>query len=204
VWEAVPVPRNPELRALRDRARLGAAAWRTLQAGDRLAVGDAVIEVLHPPLPEWERQKVRNDDSLVLRLVYGHVEFLLTGDAGHEFELADAIDSRMPIRILKVGHHGSRTSTSGLLVDALRPDIALVSAGRGNLFGHPAPDVVRRLERAGAVIFRTDRDAAIILETDGTRVAVSSLRGRTFEVVATRRSAPGQRPQADGQSRLWE
>ena len=187
VWEAVPVPRNPDLRALRVSASERRTAWRTLQRGDRLAIGDVVIEVVHPPLPEWERQKVRNDDSLVLKLVYGHVEFLLTGDAGKEFEGSQRLEAESLLRILKVGHHGSRTSTSEQLVAKIRPHIALVSAGRSNLFGHPAPDVMARLDRAGTTVFRTDRDAAIILETDGTRVSVSSLSGRTFDLRSTHR-----------------
>ena len=187
VWEAVPVPRNPDLQALRLLARHHRTPWRTLQAGDRLSIGDAVLEVVHPPPPEWERQKVRNDDSLVLKLVYGEVEFLLTGDAGQEFEGSQRLEAESLLRILKVGHHGSRTSTSEHLVAKIRPHIALVSAGRSNLFGHPAPDVMARLDRAGTTIFRTDRDAAIILETDGTRVSVSSLGGGTFDLLSTRR-----------------
>ena len=93
---------------------------------------------------------------------------LLTGDAGAEFERDCRADRRhAPLRILKVGHHGSRLDQRRGLCDALRPQIALVSVGRGNLFGHPAPDVLARLTRAGAQVFRTDRDGAISVETDG-------------------------------------
>ncbi len=150
-------------------------------------MGGAVVEVAHPPLPEWERQKVRNDDSVVLRIVYGRVEFLLTGDAGIEFERRLSTERvTTPLRILKVGHHGSRTSSSTSFLDALRPHLALISAGRANPFGHPAPDVLSRLEQINSEIFRTDRDAAIIIETDGTIVDVRSLLGRTWRLSTSR------------------
>jgi competence protein ComEC len=188
VWEGVPVPRSPELQAMRADARANGRLWRRLQSGDRLDIGEVVLEVLHPPPPDWERQKVRNDDSLVIRLVYGHVEFLLTGDAGPEFERRSWDESETGrVRVLKVAHHGSRTSSSAALLSSYRPDIALVSAGRGNLFGHPAPDVIARLAAAGAEIFRTDRDAAVIAETDGRRVSVRAMRGRTWDVRMTGR-----------------
>ena len=86
--------------------------------------------------------------------------------------------------MLKVGHHGSRTSTSADFVARFRPQIALISVGRGNLFGHPAPDVVRRLEAAGAEIFRTDRDGAVILETDGDSIEVRTVAGRSWRLGA--------------------
>ena len=77
-------------------------------------------------------------------------------------------------RILKVAHHGSRTSSSSALLDAWRPQIAVISCGRGNRFGHPAPEVLRRLEAIGATVFRTDRDGQITIETDGRSTVSTS------------------------------
>jgi len=183
IWDAIPVPRNRELQALRAEAVRRRASWRTLQSGDRLEIGDVFLDVEHPPLPDWERQKVRNDDSLVLRVTYRHVEFLLTGDAGAEFEHhRHAHDEVTPLRILKVGHHGSRSSTSADFLEQYQPQVALISVGRANLFGHPAPEVVARLRGGGAEIFRTDQDAAIIVETNGRVVNVRTLAGRSWQL----------------------
>jgi competence protein ComEC len=76
-----------------------------------------------------------------------------------------------------VAHHGSRTSTSQALLYAWQPHVALVSCGRGNRFGHPAPDVIRRLEAAGARIYRTDRDGQITIETDGRHLSIRTYLG---------------------------
>jgi competence protein ComEC len=188
VWEGVPVPRNRDLTSLRTEARLGRRVWRTVRDGHAMEVGGVTLDVLHPPAPEWERQKIRNDDSIVLRLRYGDVEVLLTGDAGAEFERrwSDEGDAA-PVRVMKVGHHGSRTSSSEVFLSRYRPTVALISAGRANLFGHPAPEVLERLQRVGAEIFRTDRDGAVIIETDGQSVEVRTLRGAhwTLRVVWT-------------------
>ena len=103
---------------------------------------------------------------------------LLTGDIGGDVEKAIAPHlTAAPIRILKVAHHGSRTSSSAALLDTWRPQIALVSAGRGNAFGHPAPDVLDRLQSIGARVYRTDRDGEITLTTDGTSVSVATFIG---------------------------
>jgi competence protein ComEC len=125
---------------------------------------------------------VRYDDSLVLRLRYGHVEVLLTGDAGAEFESSTAVAhlataDRPRVRVLKVAHHGSRTSSSAPFVRRYRPEFAVVSLGARNLFGHPAPDVVRRFEEIGAELFRTDRHGAIVIETDGELLRVQTMTG---------------------------
>jgi competence protein ComEC len=193
IWEGVPVPRSRELETLRADARASGAAWRTLHAGARLEIGDVALDVRHPPPPEWERQKVRNDDSMVLRVAYGRVELLLTGDAGPEFERGHSAGAgTTPLRILKAAHHGSRTSSSSDFLNGFRPQVALVSAGRGNLFGHPAPDVIARFTDVGADIFRTDRDGAVIVETDGRTVTLRSMTGRTLELRATK--AQGFRP----------
>jgi len=119
---------------------------------------------------------VRNDDSVVIEVVYGDVALLLTGDIGEEIE-RDIAPLLTParIRILKVAHHGSRTSSSSALLDAWRPTIAVISCGRGNRFGHPAPEVLERLASIGATVLRTDLDGQITIETDG-----NSLRTATF------------------------
>jgi len=191
IWEGIPVPRDPELTRLREVASMHGIAWRTVRSGARIEVDGLTIEALHPPDPDWERQRVRNDDSIVLRLRIGVVEVLLTGDAGAEFEGRLPDDLAEPaIRILKTGHHGSRTSTSERLARAMRPHAALISVGRGNLFGHPAPEVLARLNAMGAEVFRTDRDGAISLETDGVAVWIVTALGRRLTIVAPQVSPP--------------
>ncbi|HSG01612.1 MAG TPA: hypothetical protein VLA20_10785, partial [Vicinamibacterales bacterium] len=122
-------------------------------------------------------------DSVVIRLRYGHAELLLTGDAGVEFESAWTAPADLgPLRVLKAGHHGSRSSSGAAFVTRYAPDIALVSAGQSNLFGHPHPDVLAQFEEAGAAVFRTDVDGAIIVETDGLSVDVRGMSGRRFRL----------------------
>jgi competence protein ComEC len=81
-----------------------------------------------------------------------------------------------------VPHHGSLTSSSDPFVQAVRPAVAVFSAGRANRFGHPAPRVLERYQAVGAEIFRTDRDGAIEIETDGYAVKVRTFAGRMFEM----------------------
>jgi len=117
-------------------------------------------------------------------LRYGDVELLLTGDVGAETERVLALDSldgeHALLRILKVAHHGSLTSSSAAFIERFAPQVALISAGRGNPFGHPAQEVVERLGAVGARVFRTDRDGAAVIETDGRSVTVCSMRGRAW------------------------
>lgn len=184
VWEGVPVPQQQLMADLR-RAAPG-VVWRRLQGGHQIAIDGVVIDVLHPPVPDWERRRVRNDDSVVLRLRFGLVEVLLTGDAGPEFESVFTRDeSSPPIRLLKAGHHGSRTSSSERFLDLYAPAAALVSVGQSNLFGHPSPVVLERLRHRGIDIFRTDRDGAIVIETDGREARVRSATGRVLRVTAS-------------------
>jgi competence protein ComEC len=117
---------------------------------------------------------VRNDDSVVLRVSYAGATVLLTGDmeAAGESTLAAG-----PADVLKVGHHGSRTSTSAGLVGETRPRLALASLGHGNRFGHPHPEVVERLAKAGAPLLRTDLEGTIDLRIGSTAVEVCTARG---------------------------
>jgi competence protein ComEC len=138
--------------------------------------------VLHPPEPDWERPRVRNDDSIVIEVLFGEVALLLTGDVGADVERAILPHlTAARTRVLKVAHHGSRTSTSRELLDAWRPHVALISAGRGNTFGHPAPEVLDRLRAAHVRIFRTDEDGQITLDSDGRSLAIRTFTGRTHE-----------------------
>ena len=176
LWEGIRVPMHLPTQMLADAAARRHVDMRALRAGEDMHVGEVRIHVLNPPAPDWERRRVRNDDSVVLEVVYRDVALLLTGDIGADVERA-LIPSLIParVRILKVPHHGSRTSTSPQLLDAWAPSLALISAGRGNRFGHPTPEVLERLESARATVLRTDRDGEITLETDGKTVTT-----RTF------------------------
>ncbi len=181
VWEGVPVQLDVPRATLREAARRRDVVWRTVREGHRLEAGGATLEVLHPPEPDWERRVTRNDDSVVVRLRYGQAEFLLTGDAGVEFESSWRPPGDLaPLRLLKVAHHGSRSSSADAFVEGYQADVALVSVGPGNLFGHPHPDVLGRLEADRTAIFRTDRDGAVIIETDGTTVDVRAMSGRSW------------------------
>lgn len=150
-----------------------------------MTVGGVRINVLHPPPPEWERQRVRNDDSLALEVLYGDVSLILTGDGGAEAERGMAARlAPARVRILKAGHHGSRSSTWPAFLDAVRPSAALISAGRGNVYGHPAPAVTRRLDDRGVAVFRTDRDGQIDVVTDGRTVEIVTQAGRRWGIAA--------------------
>jgi len=110
----------------------------------------------------------RNDAARVLRLELGRVAMLLTSDIEGPGEHA-LITSGVALdaAVLKVPHHGSRTSSGPELLAAVRPAVAVVSVGVRNAYGHPDPGVLARLTAAGADLYRTDRDGAVLLETDG-------------------------------------
>ena len=119
-------------------------------------------------------QGSENDRSLVLRLDWRGISLLLTGDLGAAGE-AVLLARSLPLRatILKVGHHGSRYSSSEPFLDAIRPALAVVSVGPRNPFRHPAPETLRRLQATGARVYRTDRDGAVVIETDGATLQVT-------------------------------
>jgi competence protein ComEC len=155
------------------------ASWRTVRPGDVELAGGVEIRILHPPAPDWERQRVRNDDSVVIELRYRDVSILLPGDigAGIERALIPALDLR-PVVILKAAHHGSATSSSEPFIEATNPRAVIFSAGRNNRFGHPAPVVVERFARRGVEMFNTAHDGAVFVETDGKTVEVRGWRTR--------------------------
>jgi competence protein ComEC len=183
IWEGVPVPPHPGLRGLAGFARNESITWRTVRTGDIERVGDVELRVLHPPPPDWERQRVRNDDSIVLEIRIGAVSVVLPGDIGKEGERA--ILPRLEqgrLVILKAPHHGSATSSSQELLERLRPRAVIFSCGRNNRFGHPHPAVVERYRAMGAAIFSTAEDGAVFVETDGERVEMRGFTGRSISI----------------------
>ncbi len=134
---------------------LQAEGARVIEVKERQGVAIAGGEGLFlPPL----KSRDRNNDSLVLRLELEGITLLFTGDieTEREAELLDCCAELLAADILKVGHHGSRTSTTQGFLQAVDPEIALIQAGKGNSYGHPHASVLRRLERAQVRIFRTD------------------------------------------------
>lgn len=180
VWEGIPVPKSEPLTTLRNVAQGLELDWANVTKGDHLAVDGVDITVEHPVPADWERQRVRNDDSVVVDLRWRDVSVLLTGDIGKDVErvLAPRIE-RSPITVVKVPHHGSLTSSTTEFIRALRPRVAVVSVGRANRFGHPVPIVLDRYREAGAEIFRTDRDGAVTIDTDGYSLDVHTFNGTT-------------------------
>ena len=175
VWEGVPVPRSERLRNLQAIALAGRTAWRRLQTGDVIRLGGGEIRVWHPPRPDWERPRVRNDDSLVLELRHGAVSVILPGDVGAAVEpTLRSLIPLAPVRILKVPHHGSRNSSTPQFVKAMKPAVAIISAGRHNPFGHPNLDVVRRYNAAGAVVLQTSEVGSVSVRSDGRGVIIET------------------------------
>ncbi len=140
-------------------------------------IGGARLDVLGP-CPAHDTGWGPNDNSLVVRLEVGDVRFLFPGDveaAGESW--LQARDVRADV--VKVPHHGSRTSSGPALVSAAGAHVAVISSGRRNRFGHPAPEVVRRWEGAGTTVLRTDRQGAVVVETDGRTARIETVRRAT-------------------------
>jgi len=156
------------------RPRNGRPAARPA-LGER-TLGGAWIEVL-APCPGFSSDRGPNDNSFVLRVGYGGRSFLLVGDAEREEETALLAAARPHLLadVLKVGHHGSRTSSSDEFLAAVAPREAIVSVGRRNRFGHPHPVALHALATAGARVWRTDRDGAVVATTDGISLDVRAL-----------------------------
>ncbi len=142
-------------------------------AGDSFALGSAKVWVLGPV--GSSKSDDDNNNSIVLRIVYGETSFLLTGDA--EFDEENQImDSCANIRstVLKVGHHGSKYSTSNKFLNKVSPKYAVISVGADNSYGHPADKVLNRLKGKNVEVYRTDLQGDIHLVSDGKNVTFST------------------------------
>jgi competence protein ComEC len=191
VWDGVPVPSHEPLQRLRAAAARARIPWVERRAGQTLTEGAVTLSVLNPPEPDWERQKVRNDDSIVLEVRVGAVALILPGDITRTVEPAVLAGFQpAPIVIVKAPHHGSAGSSSQAFVDATRPAAVIFSAGRRNPFGHPAPVVVERYKAVGAKVFSTADDGAVVVDTDGAKVTIWTWNGRRLSLQAPTSSQP--------------
>ena len=151
-------PSYPELiKALSPSARR-----REISCGYVRRMGAVTVETLHPAQNAPMSALASNDGSLVLRLVFGPHAVLLPADIGAQAE-DQILRNRLDIRctVLKSGHHGSRSSSSKAFLAAVSPQVVVISAGRGNIYGMPHPEVLERYEKIGARVFRTDMDGAV-------------------------------------------
>jgi competence protein ComEC len=160
------------------------AAYHEPRAGEAYRIGSARVDVLNPV----QLSGNLHASSVSVRIAFGNVAFLFTGDA--EVETERAMIERghvLAAQILHLGHHGSRTSSAVEFLQAVGPEVAVYSAGSGNSYGHPHDEVVQRIARMGIGLYGTDQHGTIRVITDGSSYRVAAERGA---VVATRPPAP--------------
>ena len=157
-----------------DAAEASGAEAQAVRRGDVLRLGSVPIEVLHP---REQLYPDRNNTSVVLRVQHGVVSFLLAGDIESAAE-NDLVRSGVNLRstILKLAHHGSRTSTSPGFLAAIQPEVAVYQAGAGNRYGHPHAETMARLRQAQVAVYGTAANGVVIVTTDGTKYSVETER----------------------------
>lgn len=165
VWLSGDVHTSRTFERCIDAILLSDAGYHEPRAGETFQIGSAFIEIVHPN----EITGHFNNGSISMRLTYGDVTFLLTGDAEQEAERI-MVNDRRPIQadILHVGHHGSRTSSTLPFLEVVKPSLAIYSAGPDNSYGHPHAEIVQRYAYLNIPLYGTDEYGTITLYTDGS------------------------------------
>jgi competence protein ComEC len=168
-------PDSAGWRKLRDEAARDGVKIVPLEAPRHFDFGQTSIDVLAPLAGYVPNDTPKNNDSLVLRIRYGVRSFLLTGDVEKpiEYRLLDENEIQ-PVDVLKVAHHGSRTSSTASFLDAANPAFAIISVGTDNSYGHPNRDVLERLNEHHTEVFRTDLNGLVTVRTDGRHINVET------------------------------
>lgn len=150
--------------------------------GEIIRLGDAQAQILS----SGKQYAEINDISIVVKITFGRTSFLFTGDAEWEAE-HDLIESGYDLSadLLKVGHHGSSSSTSYVFLREVMPEYAVISVGEGNTYGHPSESVTSRLRDAGASVYRTDLNGHIVAVSDGRTISISCEKGAGSEGAPT-------------------
>ncbi|MFQ5876115.1 MAG: DNA internalization-related competence protein ComEC/Rec2 [Acidobacteriota bacterium] len=169
VWLGRMPEGHPEVEELERLAReRGIPVLRPLR-GVRLTLGGVRVEVIHPASSAGPRGPVSNSDSLALRIEYGRRAVLLTGDLEAATESELLARERLAADLLKVGHHGSRTSTTAPFLARVGPRLAVISVGASNPWGQPHRAALARLRDRSVRVYRTDLHGAVLFSTDGTQ-----------------------------------
>ena len=142
----------------------------SVEIGDTIPVGSGVCTVMNVRNDE---QDDLNDTSICLHFVYGENKFLFMGDASENMEKEIEWTE---VDVLKVGHHGSSTSSSEDFLSQTKPKVAIISCGVNNTYGHPNEDALKRLENIGAEIYRTDKDGTILLTSNGSTYNIQTIK----------------------------
>lgn len=160
-------------RNVYERAAAHAKSMGTMSAGEMLIDDGLQVKCLHPSQDYVYASA--NDYSLVFQITYGQFDMITTGDleSSGEMSIQNHFDLKQ-VEVLKCGHHGSSTSSGEPWLAALQPDIALISCGRDNRYGHPHEETLERLEKSGTKVFRTDESGAIEIKVRNGKVLISS------------------------------
>ncbi len=180
-WEPAYVTASSAYRSSLAELQRQHIPWQRVHPGDSLRLDGVRFEILAPDSAWTAAQHDANETSVILRVQYQETVFLLTGDAEANEEawlLEHSPPERLRANVLKLGHHGSRTSSTAAFLDAVQPSLGIVSVGEGNRYGHPAPEILGAFAKRGIPVLRTDRDGAIIVSTDGHRISVRSRNDR--------------------------
>jgi competence protein ComEC len=174
LWTGATAP-SEAWREVEAKARAQKVSIVELRSGRSFDFGGAHIEIISPPTDYVPGESPKNNDSLGMRISYGERAILLTGDMEKPMEI-QALATGEPLRadILKVGHHGSNTSSVEPFLEAISPTFALISDGFENSFHHPHRQVLERLTAHRATILRTDQQGLTTIRTDGHKVSVET------------------------------
>ncbi|HJU64068.1 MAG TPA: DNA internalization-related competence protein ComEC/Rec2, partial [Gemmatimonadaceae bacterium] len=175
-WDGAYAGASESYRASLAAAQERALHWRRARPGDSLEADGVIVRFLAPDSAWLVGLDDPNEASVVALVRYGGIRFLLVGDAerGEERWLLDHAAELLRADVLKVGHHGSSTSTTAAFLAAVQPRVALISVGAGNSYNHPSPVVLRSLASAGATVLRTDRQGSVVVRSDGRSLWVDS------------------------------
>ncbi len=172
LWIGLLPPSRALENLIAEAHQLGVKVVRHWE-GDEFELGGAKVDVLFPP-QDWPTSlEPKNNDSMVLQVSYGATSVLLEGDAEKAVERRIAALHHPHADLLKVGHHGSATSTTPEILQSVNPTLAVISVGFRNSFGLPKPDVLERLQNSGVRVYRTDVNGAVTFYLDGHSVTPS-------------------------------
>jgi competence protein ComEC len=175
-WDAAFAGGSDAYIASLTAARKQGIEWHRVHPGDSILIDGVSVSFLAPDSAWTVGLKDPNLASTIALVRYGMVRFLLVGDAERAEEdwLLAQHRSELRAQVLKVGHHGSSTSSSDAFLDAVHPDVAVISVGAGNMYGHPSNDVLHALSRVGAEVLRTDEAGTVIVRTDGVHIEIEA------------------------------